>query len=102
MVEGQAEACGEVLLDIVHFGAIGLDRFACLGGGEFGGGAVFVGGADEHDLVAARAHVAGEEVGGQLAADEVAEVLDPVDVGDGGGDENPCHVRAFRPVRRGV
>ena len=49
----------------------------------------------------AGAHEAGEKVGGQLAADEIAEVLDPVDVGDGGSDENSSHCSAFRPVRRG-
>ena len=42
-------------------------------------------------LVAARAHVAGIDVGRQLAAHQVAEVLDPVDIGQRGGDQDAGH-----------
>ena len=98
MVEGQPEPVGDVLLDLVHLGAELLDRLAGLGGGKFCRGAVFVGGADEHHLMPAAPHVAGEKVGGKLGADEIAEVLDPVDVGNGGGDEDAGH--AGRPSVR--
>ena len=35
--------------------------------------------------------VAGVKVGRQLAADQVAKMFDPVDVGNGGGDEVSGH-----------
>jgi hypothetical protein len=59
-------------------GAVGGDRLAGLGGGELGRGAVLVGGADEHHLVAAGAREAGVDVGRQLGADEVAQCLTPL------------------------
>ncbi len=98
MVEGQPEALRQIVLHGPHVGAELLDRDARLGGGKLGRGAVFVGGAEEQHLVPARAVVAGEKVGGQLGADEVAQMLDPVDVGDRRGDEYPGHARAFRQV----
>ena len=91
MVEGQPEAAGDVGLHLVHLRAEHVDRKPGLGGGEFRRGAVFVGGADEHHLGPARALVAGEQVCGQLAADQVPQVLDAVDVGDCGGDEVAGH-----------
>ena len=99
MVEGEAEAVGEILLDLPEPGAVVGDRLAGLGGGELGRGAVLVGGADEQHLVAAGAQVAGVDVGRELAADQVAEVLDPVDVGQRGGDEDAGH-RGSRAERR--
>jgi hypothetical protein len=57
---------------------------------------VLVGGAQEQDLVAAAAQVAGVKVGGELGADEVAQMLDAVDVGDGGGDEVAGHGSTLR------
>ena len=91
MVEGEAEAVDQVLLHLPEPGAVVGDRLARLGGGELGRGAVLVGGADQQDLVAAGAQVAGVDVGGELAADQVAEVLDPVDVGERGGDQDAGH-----------
>ncbi len=93
MVEGEPEARGDLLLHLVHLGAIILDRLAGLGGGELGRGAVLVGGADEHDLVAAAAHVAGIEIRRKLASDQIAQMLDPVDVGDRRSDEYPRHAQ---------
>ena len=51
MVKAEAEAVGDVGLNAVHLGAIFGDGLARLGGGQFGGGAVFVGGAEEQHLV---------------------------------------------------
>ena len=62
-----------------------------------GGRAVFVGGAEEQNLMAATAQVAGIKIGGQLAAHEVSQVLDPVDIGNGGGDEVTCHGSTLIP-----
>ena len=92
MVEGQAEALGDLRLHLVHLGAVLGHRLAGLGGGKLGRGAVLVGGAEEQHLVAPGALVAGEEIRRKLAAHEVAQMLDPVDVGDRRGDEMPCHV----------
>ena len=45
VIKAQAEAIGDLGLDIVHLGAIVRDRLASLGSGEFGGGSVLVSGA---------------------------------------------------------
>ena len=100
MVERQPEAAGDVGLDFMHFGAELGDRQPGLGGRQLGRGAVFVGGADEHHLGPARALVAGEQVGGQLAADEIAQMLDAVDIRDGRGDEMARHCQPVSCVRR--
>jgi hypothetical protein len=75
----------------VHLGAVFRDWFACLGGGQFGGGAIFIGGSKAHPLVATRAVKAREKVGGQLRTNQIAEVLDAIDIGNGRGDEVACH-----------
>ena len=98
MVERQPEPAGDLGLNVVHFGAIVGDRLAGLGGGQFGRGAVFVGGADEHHLMAAGAGIAGKQIGRQLAAHQVAQMLDPVDVRNGGSDQYPCHGAPFCSV----
>ena len=71
MVEAEAEALRDLRLHLVHLGAVlsatGWPAFAAA---SSAGGAMFVGGAEEEHLVAAPPLVAGEEVGGQLAADE--------------------------------
>ena len=90
-VKGQAEPIGEVLLNLPHLGAVLIDGLSGLGCSQFGGRAVFVGGAQEQNLIAARTVVAGIKVRWKLASNEIAEVLDPVDVGDGTGDENAGH-----------
>ena len=91
VVKGQAEAAGDVGLHLVHLGAEDVHRLAGLGGGKLGRSAVLVGGADEHHLIAPRPLEAGKQIGGQLAADQVPQVLDAVDVGDGRGDEMAGH-----------
>ena len=91
VVERQPEAVGEILLHLPEPRAVGGDRLAGPGGGELGRRAVLVGGADQQHLVAAGAHVAGIDVRRELAAHEVAEVLDPVDVGQRGGDQDAGH-----------
>ena len=42
--------------------------------------------------MATLAQVAGVEIGGELGADEIAQMFDPVDVGDCRGDEVTCHL----------
>ena len=91
VVERQPEALAELLLDRPEPRAIVGHRLAGLGGGELGRGAVLVGGADVEHLVAARPAVAGVDVGRELAADQISEVLDAVDVGQRGGDQDAGH-----------
>ena len=74
------EPLAEIPLDGVLAAAVLGDVEARLERGELGRGAVLVGGADEEDVLAPQAQVAGVHVGGQHRADEVAQVLDPVDV----------------------
>jgi hypothetical protein len=83
VVEAEAEALGDLGLNLVHPGAVVGHGLAGLLGGDLGGGAVLVGGAQEQHLVAAGRAVAGVKVGRELGAHEVAQVLDAVDVGDG-------------------
>ena len=54
MIKAEAKARRDVRLDLMHLGAVFRHRLAGLGGGEFGRGAVFVGGAEEQHLVPAR------------------------------------------------
>ena len=98
MIERQPEAPGNLGLHAMHFGAKLRDRLACLGRSQFGGGAVFVGGTDEHHFMTTGAAVTGEQVGGQLAAHQIAQMLDPVDIWNGGSDQNPCHDAPFVPA----
>jgi hypothetical protein len=62
---------------------------------------VFVGGADEHHLVPARAQKAGIKIGWQLRTDQVSQMLYAVDIGQGRSDEMAGHsgsCEVFRPV----
>ena len=95
MIEGQTKAIGDVFLHGMHRCAKFFHRLASLGGSQFGGCAMFIGGADKHHLMAAPAHVACKKIGGQLAAHKIAQVLDPVDIGNGRCDQNPCHDAPF-------
>ena len=88
MIEAEAEAVRDLFLDGVHRLAVLGHGLTGLRGGKLGRGAMLVGGADEHDLVTACAHVAGVEIGGKLAAHQIAQMLDPVNVRNGGGDED--------------
>ena len=67
----------------MHIGAIFFNRLASFRGGELCWGAVFIGGAEKQDLIASRPMVAGKKICRQLAAHKVAEVFDPVDIGNG-------------------
>ena len=96
MVERQPETITEVCLNLPHLGTILRDGFARLCSGQFSGCAMFVGGAEKQNLMPPSAQIARVEVGGQLRADEVSKVLDPVDVGDRGSDQMPGH--GMRPV----
>ena len=102
MVEGEAEALRQPRLGRVHRRAVFGDRHPRAGGGELRGRAVLVGGAQEQHLVAPRAPVARVKVGRKLRAHEVAQVLDPVDVGDRGGDQRAGHAGLRSGTRRGV
>ena len=100
MIEGQAETIGQLGLNGMHFGTIFCHWLARLGRSKLCRGSVFVRGAEKQHLVTPRTLVAGIEIGGQLAADEVAQMLDPVDVGNGGGDEMSSHASASGRSRR--
>ena len=102
VVERQAETPREVGLDLVLLGAVVGDAETGRVGGELGRRAVLVGGADEEDVVSAKAHVARVHVGGQHRTDEVAEVLDPVDVRQGARDEMSTHRRILQGGRSGA
>ena len=86
-VEGDPEAGVDVGLQTELLVAEGLDVLAALLGLDLGRRAVLVGAADVEHLVAVLAQEAGVDVGGEHRADEVAQVLDAVDVGKTSGDE---------------
>src|SRR5215831_20306987 len=54
---------------------------------------MLVGAANEQDIRTCLPPEAGVHIGGQQRADEIAEVLDAVDVGNGARDEIAGHVR---------
>ena len=89
VVERKAEATIDIGLDRVLRVAIGLQVLSSRERAELGRRAVLVGAADEQDFVADLAAKAGVHVGRQQRTDEVAEVLDAIDVGQGTGDQNP-------------
>ena len=88
MVEAEPEPVGDVLLHFPHPRAVFRHGLAGLGGGEFGRRSMLVGGADEQHLVTAGARVAGVDVGRKLRSHQIAQMLDAVDVGQGGGDQD--------------
>ena len=58
---------------------------------------MLIGGADRQGVIAAGTAVTGENVGRQHGADQIAQVLDPGDIGDGGGDEDAAgHVLLYK------
>ena len=83
MVKRQAKPVSNLGLHRMHIGAIFFNRLASFRGGELCWGAVFIGGAEKQDLIASRPMVAGKKICRQLAAHKVAEVFDPVDIGNG-------------------
>ena len=93
MIKAHAESVRDPCLCLVQFGAVFRHRHTGLCGGKFCGGAMFVGGAKEQHLMAARAQVAGIQIGGQLAANQIAQMLDPVDIRKGRSDQVARHVR---------
>jgi hypothetical protein len=78
MVEAEAEAPAELILDGPHLGAILRHGFARLGRRKLRRCAVFVGGAEKQHLVAARAHVAGIEIRRKLRTDRLPRCLIPL------------------------
>ena len=62
---------------------------------ELGRRAVLVGCADVQHLVAAQPQVAGIHVGREHGADEVAEMLNPVDVWEGARNQVSLHASDY-------
>ncbi len=91
MIEAEPEPVGDVLLDLPHPRAIRRHRLARLGRGQLRRRAMLVGGADEQHLMPARPRIARIDIRRQLAAHQIAEMLDAVDVGQGGGDQDTGH-----------
>ena len=96
VIERQAEAAIDVGLDrmlriaVVPHVLAGLDRT------ELRRCTVLVGAADEQYLVAELAAETRMHIRGQKRADEIAEVLDAVDVGQRAGDQNLAHDTSVR------
>ncbi len=97
-VVAESEGLARPLLDLVLLVAVGADVLTGRGGGQFGRGAVLVGGADVEDVVPLGPFEPAPHVGRQHRARQVPEVLDAVDVGQRRGDEDAGH---GSPVSRG-
>jgi hypothetical protein len=82
------------MLQHVLLGAVGGHVLAGGGGGQLGRGAVLVGGADIEGVVAPGPLEAGIDVGRQHRSRQIAQVLDAVDVRQGGGDQDAGHAFA--------
>ena len=93
MIKGQPEPGGEVFLHHVHFGAVILDRFPSLGGGQFGGGAMFVGGAADPSLEPPNVRHVYDQLDGYLPGLR-KKVLLP-GVGHGAAEESADQVNAL-------
>src|SRR5262245_11664253 len=100
MVERKAEAAIDIGLQRMLGIAIAADLLARFDGAELGRGAVLVGAADEQHLVAELAAEARVHVRRQQRADEIAEMLDAVDVGQRTGDQNLAHDTSVRERER--
>src|SRR5690242_2090558 len=77
--------------------AIGADVLAGRRRAKLGWCAVLVGGADKQDFGTRLTAKTGVHIGGQQRADEVAEMFDAVDVGNGAGHEIAGH--GLHPLR---
>ena len=83
MIERQAKPFGYLGLHRMHICAILFNRLAGFRGGKLCWGAVLICGAEKQDVIAPRPVVAREQIRRQLAAHKVAEVFDPIDIGNG-------------------
>jgi hypothetical protein len=79
-IEGKSKSFSKLFLQDMHFRAILRDRESGFVGGEFGRRAVLVRGANEQDFMAAGSMEARAGVGGKHRANEVTQMLYPVDV----------------------
>jgi hypothetical protein len=91
MVPGQAIALAESFLDLVLLITIGAHILTRRGGGQLGGGAMLVRGANRQYFMAAQTLKARINVGGQHRSGQIAEMLDAVDVRQSAGDEDAGH-----------
>ncbi len=91
IIEAEREITVDLRLDLVLLPAIVSDRQPGLMRGDLGWCAMLIGGADKQHLVARGAHETRIHIGAQHRADQVAEMLDAVDVGQRRGDENFGH-----------
>ena len=90
-VPAEAEGPADVVLQHMVLVTIGLHVLAGLGGGQFGRRAVLVGGADVQGLIAPGPLEAREHVRRQHRSGQGPQMLDAVDVRQGGGDEDAGH-----------
>ena len=94
MIERHTEPFGDLILHRPHFRAVFLNRFTRFGRCQFRRRAMLIGGTEKQHLMAARTLETGVKIRRQLAAHKIAEVLDPVDIRDRGGDEMPSHAES--------
>ena len=91
IVPRQTESLADVLLDRMLLGAIGAHVLARFQRRQFRGRAVLVRRADVERLAPQHPVEARKDVGRQHRADQIAQMLDAVDVGQRAGDQYPCH-----------
>jgi hypothetical protein len=100
VVEREAEAAIDVGLDRVLRVAVRADVLPGAKRAELRRGAVLVGAADEQHVVAELAAEPRMDVGRQQRADQIAEMLDAVDVRNRAGDQDPAHGDVLRCGKR--
>jgi len=91
MIPGQIELCANFLLEFMLLRAIGADillRFEC---GKLRRRTVLVGRAYQKRVSRERPVESREDIGGKHRAYQIAQMLDPVDVGKRARDQNTCH-----------
>src|SRR5262245_47541393 len=97
-IEGKSESFAKTLLDRVHLLAVFFDREARFMGSKFRRSTMLVGGANEQNLVSTSAMKSSAGISGQHGTDKIAEMLDPIDVGKGRGNEIAAHELSKRRV----
>jgi len=100
VVEREAEAAIDVGLDRVLRVAVRADVLPGAKRAELRRGAVLVGAADEQHVVAELAAEPRMDVGRQQRADQIAEMLDAVDVRNRAGDQDLAHGDVLRCGKR--
>jgi hypothetical protein len=90
-IEGESKLLSELLLNRMHFRAVFRNRQPGLVGGQFRRRTVLIRRADEENLVPAGSMEPSAGIRRKHRANKIAQMLDPIDVGQRGRDQDAGH-----------